>query len=122
MQRIATDASVAGNMTVRSPTLSAEYTRLLEDSPNLIARRRPAGRRIRPVRLAEQADPDGRHRPARRLQVAVKGALDDPKAKKTFERSGIDTRRVSIDASSAFVSKQVTDWAAALEASGAKLG
>lgn len=106
MQRIATDASVAGNMTVRSPTLSAEYTRLLEDSPNLI----------------EQADPDGRHRPARRLQVAVKGALDDPKAKKTFERSGIDTRRVSIDASSAFVSKQVTDWAAALEASGAKLG
>lgn len=52
----------------------------------------------------------------------MKGALDDPKAKKTFERSGIDTRRVSIDASSAFVSKQVTDWAAALEASGAKLG
>jgi tripartite-type tricarboxylate transporter receptor subunit TctC len=41
--------------------------------------------------------------------------------KKTFEESGIDTRRMSIDEFSAFVSKQVTDWAPTVKASGAKL-
>ena len=66
--------------------------------------------------------PAGLPRPiAERMHAAVMAALDDPKVKKTFEESGIDTRRMGIDEFAAFVSKQVTDWAPAVKASGARL-
>ncbi len=66
--------------------------------------------------------PAGLPRPiAERMHAAVTAALDDPKVRKTFEESGIDTRRMSVDEFSAFVTKQVTDWAPAVRASGAKL-
>jgi tripartite-type tricarboxylate transporter receptor subunit TctC len=66
--------------------------------------------------------PAGLPRPiAERMHAAVTAALDDPKVRKTFEESGIDTRRMGIDEFSAFVSKQVADWAPAVKASGARL-
>jgi tripartite-type tricarboxylate transporter receptor subunit TctC len=66
--------------------------------------------------------PAGLPRPiAERMHAAVMAALDDPKVRKTFEETGIDTRRMGIDEFSAFVSKQVADWAPAVKASGARL-
>ncbi|HYF60927.1 MAG TPA: tripartite tricarboxylate transporter substrate binding protein [Burkholderiaceae bacterium] len=66
--------------------------------------------------------PAGLPRPiAERMHAAVAAALDDPKVRRTFEETGIDTRRMSIDEFGAFVSKQVSDWAPAVRASGARL-
>ena len=66
--------------------------------------------------------PAGLPRPiAERMHAAVAAALEDPKVRRTFEETGIDTRRMSIDEFSAFVAKQVGDWAPAVRASGARL-
>lgn len=47
--------------------------------------------------------------------------LDDPKLQKSFEELGIATRKMSPGEFQGFVQKQVTDWAPAVKASGAKL-
>ena len=66
--------------------------------------------------------PAGLPRPiAEKMHAAVMAALDDPKVRKNFEDAGIDSRRMTIDEFSAFVTRQVTDWAPAVKASGAKL-
>jgi tripartite-type tricarboxylate transporter receptor subunit TctC len=66
--------------------------------------------------------PAGLPRPiAERMHAAVMAALDDPKVRRYFEDAGIDTRKMSIDEFSAFVSAQVGGWAPAVRASGAKL-
>jgi tripartite-type tricarboxylate transporter receptor subunit TctC len=66
--------------------------------------------------------PAGLPRPiAERMHAAVMAALDDPKVRKTFEEAGIDTRRMSTDEFSTFVARQVSDWAPAVKASGARL-
>jgi tripartite-type tricarboxylate transporter receptor subunit TctC len=58
---------------------------------------------------------------AERMHAAVMAALDDPKVSKTFADNGIDTRRMSTEEFSTFVSKQVGEWAPAVRASGARL-
>jgi tripartite-type tricarboxylate transporter receptor subunit TctC len=66
--------------------------------------------------------PAGLPRPiAERMHAAVMAALDDPKVSKTFADNGIDTRRMSTEEFSTFVSKQVGEWAPAVRASGARL-
>ena len=48
-------------------------------------------------------------------------ALDDPKLVKSFDDLGISVRKMSSDAFTSFVQKQVSDWSPAVKASGAKL-
>jgi tripartite-type tricarboxylate transporter receptor subunit TctC len=55
------------------------------------------------------------------LHAATMAALDDPKLLKNFEDLGIEVRKMSPEEFAAFVQKQVTDWAPAVKASGAKL-
>ena len=55
------------------------------------------------------------------LHAATMAALDDPKLLKNFEDLGIEVRKMSPEDFAVFVQKQVTDWAPAVKASGAKL-
>jgi len=55
------------------------------------------------------------------VHKATMSALDDPKLVKSFEDVGIAIRKMSPEEFTAFVQKQVTDWAPAVKASGAKL-
>jgi tripartite-type tricarboxylate transporter receptor subunit TctC len=55
------------------------------------------------------------------LHKAAMSALDDPKLVKSFEDLGIAVRKMSPEEFTAFVQKQVADWAPAVKASGAKL-
>ena len=55
------------------------------------------------------------------VHKATMAALDDPKLVKSFEDVGIAVRKMSPEEFTAFVQKQVTDWAPAVKASGAKL-
>ena len=55
------------------------------------------------------------------LHAATMAALDDPKLLKNFEDLGIEVRKMSPEEFAVFVQKQVTDWAPAVKASGAKL-
>ena len=55
------------------------------------------------------------------LHKATMSALDDPKLVKSFEDLGIAVRKMSPEEFTAFVQKQVADWAPAVKASGAKL-
>ena len=55
------------------------------------------------------------------LHKATMSALDDPKLVKSFEDVGIAMRKMSPEEFTAFVQKQVADWAPAVKASGAKL-
>jgi tripartite-type tricarboxylate transporter receptor subunit TctC len=55
------------------------------------------------------------------IHKATMSALDDPKLVKSFEEVGIAVRKMSPEEFQAFVQKQVTDWAPAVKASGAKL-
>ncbi len=48
-------------------------------------------------------------------------ALDDPKLLKNFDELGIAVRKMSPEEFTVFVQKQVTEWAPAVKASGAKL-
>ena len=55
------------------------------------------------------------------IHKATMSALDDPKLVKSFEDVGIAVRKMSPEEFTAFVQKQVADWAPAVKASGAKL-
>jgi len=55
------------------------------------------------------------------IHKATMAALDDPKLVKNFEDVGIGVQKMSPEEFSAFVQKQVNDWAPAVKASGAKL-
>ena len=55
------------------------------------------------------------------INKAVQGALDDARLQSNFAELGITTAKMSADDFTAFVRKQVTDWAPAVKASGAKL-
>ena len=55
------------------------------------------------------------------IHKAMMSALDDPKLVKNFEDVGIAVRKMSAEEFTAFVQKQVAEWAPAVKASGAKL-
>ena len=55
------------------------------------------------------------------IHKATMSALDDPKLVKNFEDVGIAVQKMSPEEFTAFVQKQVTEWAPAVKASGAKL-
>ncbi len=56
------------------------------------------------------------------LHAALGAVLKDPKVMKILDTDGIATRAMTTDEFQAFVTKQVSDWAPAVKASGAKLG
>lgn len=55
------------------------------------------------------------------IHKATMSALDDPKLVKSFDEVGIAVRKMSPEEFATFVQKQVTEWAPAVKASGAKL-
>ena len=55
------------------------------------------------------------------LHAATLAVLDDPKLLKNFEELGIAVQKMSSEDFAQFVQKQVTEWAPAVKASGAKL-
>ena len=55
------------------------------------------------------------------IHKATMAALDDPKLVKSFDEVGIAVRKMSPEEFQAFVQKQVSEWAPAVKASGAKL-
>ena len=55
------------------------------------------------------------------IHKATMAALDDPKLVKNFDDLGIAVQKMSPEQFQAFVQKQVTEWAPAVKASGAKL-
>jgi len=55
------------------------------------------------------------------LNKATQSAVDDPALQRNFAELGITTGKMSPDQFGAFVQKQVSEWAPAVKASGAKL-